>query len=214
MSKSISNTMFQNMKFKVLDIGPVWQQTFGELEEGFSMCIWGETGQGKSTLTMQFLKDLSNIGKVYYNSHEQGMVGSLQKTARRLGIFELPGTAWVWGHCDSYDEMRAKIKKNRAKFIVIDSRDSLQMTKHQFLRLAHEHKNKSFIVICWSSGDRANGKEGQGIAYMSDVKVRVHNHCTHVRSRYGVTKPYHIFGQPKPTTGQVIPIHFTKNTGS
>lgn len=195
--RSVSNTHFSQMKFRLLDIGTLWTSVFGELEEGFSMAIWGRTGEGKTTLAMRFLKDLSTLGKVYYNSHEQGMVGSLQRMADREGVFELPSTQWIWGNQDSVAEMEEKIKKNRCRFIVIDSRDSIQMTKHQFLRLKSRWKKKTFIVICWASGDKANGKEGQGIAYMSDVKVRVHRHTTYVRSRYGVTTPYRILGKPQ-----------------
>lgn len=202
--KSVSNHQFKSMKFKTLELPEHWRDTFGDMEVGFSMSIWGKTGEGKTTLMLRFLKDLSQLGKVYYNSHEQGMVGSLQKQASTQGIFDLTGNEWIWGDRDTLADMRVKLKTNRAKFVVIDSRDSLKLTKHDFLDLKNEFPKKSFIVICWCSGDKANGKEGQGIAYMSDVKVYIKDHQTNVRSRYGITKPYKIFDKQKESQGSLF----------
>lgn len=210
MPRSVSNAQFKKMVFKPIPMDQVWIDTFGELEEGFSMAVWGSTGQGKTTLVLTWLKHLSETGKVYYNSHEQGMVGSLRKAAHRLGVLDLPSEKWIWGNMDSVDEMEKKVKNNGARYIVVDSRDSINLTVDKWLKMHKQnqkYKNKkSIIVICWGKNEDPKSEHSKGIAFLSDVKVAVYNHATDVNSRFGPTKPYHIFGKPKTPNGRTLPL--------
>lgn len=106
-----------------------------------------------------------------------------------------PGS-FVIGNRDTYDEMVAKLKKNRAMFVVIDSAQYINLTTEQYKHLIKTFPKKAFIIISWEQvGGAPKGEHAKAIRYMVDVKTYVKNGIAKSDSRFGPTQPYQIFSQ-------------------
>lgn len=196
MGKTFSVHSLLDKQFKVYLLDDEWERSIGQPEEGFSMLITGESGQGKTTFCLKLAKQLSKLGKVYYNSFEQGESSSLQKACIQCKMEEIKKGMLIFGHLDSFLEMKIKLKTNRAKFVFIDSLDYMNLTQQQFKFLKDNFKKKCFVVIAWSENGKPKSKHAKAIEYMADIKTTVHRGEAFSRSRYGATTPYQIFDTP------------------
>jgi len=193
MGRTFGVNMLMAKKFVTYDLAPEWIAAIGEPERNFKAVVFGKPGQGKTTFVLKLCIELCKFGKVYYNSVEQGEGKSLQDVARLIDLSAAAPGSIVFGDRDNFEEMLAKLKKNRCKFVVLDSRDYLKLTKEQYIYMTELHKKKCFIIICWETGGKPNGRAGQDIEYMADIKIHVKGGVATTRSRFGPTKPYKIF---------------------
>lgn len=208
MGRSFGVTALMTKKYPTYDLAKEWRDAIGHPEKNFKALIWGHPGQGKTTFALHLCKELSNHGKVYYNSVEQGEGKSLQDVVRLVDMSECRKGSIIFGDKDNYEEMKEKLKKNRAKFCVIDSLQYANLTTFQYKELVALFPKKSFIIISWEgSGGNPKGEYAKSIRFMVDIKVRVVNATTHVNSRFGATKPYKIFEQ-RLVVGAQVPMEF------
>jgi len=197
-------TDFLNKSYKELEFSGEWFDSFGNPEKNFKCCIYGSSGNGKTEFTIKFTKWLAQFGKVYYNSHEQKFSKSLRDALVRNKMQEVNGKV-IFADGESFEEMKVRLsKRNSPAFIVIDSRDYMNLTIDQFKELIETFPHKSFIVICWSSGSKPKGTHAEGIEYMCDIKIFVKDFIAKVRSRFGGTKPYVIWDRSAPKTEPVV----------
>lgn len=169
---------------------------------------WGLPGNGKTTYVMQLCKALTALGKAYYNSIEQGDSKSLQDVIALCRMDECaPGTI-VFGDRDTFEDMMEKLRKNRAKFVVIDSRDYMELTQAQWKLMTETFPKKAFIIVCWEGfGGNPKSEHAAAIRFMADIKVHVRNGVATAQSRFGPTKPYRIFEkQVKPGEQIALPM--------
>ena len=202
MGKSIGVNAFLAKKYKTLALSEQWAKHLGEPEHNFKMLIWGQSSSGKTTLCVTLAKMLSQFGKVYYNSSEEGDSKSLQDSILRCGLADCKGSI-VFGNRDTYEEMKAKLKRNRAKFVFIDSVQYMKLTIDQYKELCETYKHKSFIVVSWSEGKEPKGATAKAMKYRVCIKVFVSDGVAQIFSRFGKTIPYKIFDRPV-TPGQTI----------
>lgn len=204
MGRSFGVTALMTKKYPTYDLAQEWIDAIGHPEKNFKALIWGHPGQGKTTFALHLCKELSRHGKVYYNSVEQGEGKSLQDVVKLVAMNGCRKGSIIFGDKDTYDEMIDKLKKNRAKFIVIDSLQYSNLTKEQYKRLVSLYPKKAFIIISWEgSGGNPKGEYAKSIRFMVDIKIRVINGRTHVDSRFGPTKPYMIF-EKKTAVGEQV----------
>lgn len=198
MGKTISVKTLLEKKYPSYEFNDEWKAVTGNPEINFKMLIWGASGSGKTTFTAKFCKYLTQFGKVYYNSIEQGEGKSLQDLALQLNLDECtPGTFMI-GDRDSYDDMFEKLKRNRAKFVIIDSAQYLNLTVIQYKLLIKTFPKKSFIIISWEgAGQHPKGEHAKAIRYMVDIKAYVSKGVVKCDSRFGQTTPFKIFNQTK-----------------
>ena len=196
MGETLSATSLAKMKFSVYHLSPKWINIIGLPERNFRMLIWGPSGSGKSTFAVELCKELAGHGKVYLNSVEQGKGKSLQDLINRVGMEDCAPGSFVIGNRDTYDEMVAKLRKNRAMFVVIDSAQYINLTTEQYKHLIKTFPKKAFIIISWEQvGGAPKGEHAKAIRYMVDVKTYVKNGIAKSDSRFGPTQPYQIFSQ-------------------
>lgn len=182
-----------NKKFVTLDFEGDWLASMGQPERNFKMLIHGRSGNGKTEFVVKLSKYLTNFGKVYYNSFEQGMSKSLQDAFVRNDMQEVNGKLII-GDKDTFDELNNRMgRRNSPKFCIIDSLDYMELTKAQYTQLVETHPTKSFIIISWSKGPNPHSQAGKDILYMADVKVRVHEYKAYIVSRYGGDTPFVIW---------------------
>jgi hypothetical protein len=173
-----------------------WQRIIGLPEKGFKMLIWGASGSGKTTFTMHLCKALAGLGRVYYNSIEEGEGRTIQNAFKRAGLQDVPAEKFALGDRHSYDEMVEVLaaKRNRIQFVVIDSIQYLNLTAAQYKNLVSLFPRKTFILISWEkAGGAPKGEHAQGIRYMVDVKCYVKKGVAVADSRFGATEPFVIF---------------------
>jgi hypothetical protein len=193
--RSVSMHDVLNNKYTMLDLDPEWRKYIGHPQENFKMIVYGESGGGKTTFVMRLCVALTKLGKVYYNSAEEGEGATIQAAAIRCNVKELcPKGSFMLGDRDSFDDMVHKLSQKRsARFAVLDSLQYMNLTEEQFKRLVALFKNKVFIVISWSSGPSPKGKVAKAVEYMADIKTYVSNGTAVSRSRFGPTEPFEIY---------------------
>lgn len=209
MGKTFSAHTLLNKEYETIPISEEWVMAIGEPEIGFTMIIYGDSGSGKTTFCIKLAKELSNHGKVYYNSCEQGESRSLQKVCMFCNIQDVKQSQMMFGDRDTFEEMLEKLKKNRAKFVFIDSLQYANLTTAQYKLMIERYPKKSFIIISWSKGGKPKGEYARAIEYMVDIKCVVHKGTAKAASRFGHTEPYKIFDAPqKVQQGQTHSIPF------
>lgn len=169
--------------------------SFGKLVDNFIMIVWGQSGNGKSNLMMQFLKVIMCYGKVLYVALEEGFEATTQITAlRQLTEQEHSGKIEFADHEMTYDELVKKLKRKKSpRFIVIDSVQYWNISYEQYKKLKEMFKKKSFIFLSHASGKIPDGKVADKIRYDAGIKVRVEGYVAFIISRYGGNRPYLIW---------------------
>lgn len=208
MGRTIGVSGLLSKKYKAYDLSEEWRNVIGNPEHNFKMIVWGPSGHGKTTFALKLCKELSRFGKVYYNSIEQGEGKSLQDVAKHCNLEECKGRM-TFGDRDTFDEMVDKLKRNRARFCVIDSVQYLSLTVGQYKQLIEMFPRKAFVFISWEgAAGLPKGEHAKAIRYMVCIKVHVRNAIANANSRFGATKPYRIFEKPVVQGDQVaMPLH-------
>lgn len=196
-----AHTVLKN-KYKTINLPGDWVRYIGLPEENFRMIVYGPSGSGKTTFVMKLCKDLTELGKVYYNSSEQGEGKSIQDSFNRCNIHECPKGSFMLGDRHTFQEMVAVLSKKRsAPFVVIDSLQYMNLTKGQYQELIERFPKKAFIIISWSAGATPKGEHAKGIEYMVDIKTYVADGVAISKSRFGATDPFEVYPprQVKPS---------------
>lgn len=187
MSRAISNKNVLAAQFETADFDGPFLASFGRPELRGVWLIWGDSGSGKTTFTLQLCKYLAGFRRVAYDSLEQGLSLSLQKAWERVGMEEA-GSNIIMLNKEDLPELRARLRKRKSpEIIVIDSLQYLdKFYMKQFKDLKAEFPDKLFVFI--SQADKA-GKDPDGyiakkIRYDADIKIKVEGFKAFVTTRY------------------------------
>lgn len=190
--KSLNGRQLMAKKYDSFELPKDLADLIGEFCSGASIIIWGPSGSGKTSLAMKLLKAFKAHGKVYYNTVEQAGRKSFQKAIEREQLQDCPASEISWGMADSWDEMILKLRRNKAKFVFIDSIQYMQFDQFQFMELTKKYPQKCFVII--SHGDaNPKGDAAQSIRFDVDVKIRVKDGVAYADSRLGGNKPLTLF---------------------
>lgn len=193
--RAIGITDFLNKSFDVYKLEGEWLESFGEPEKNFKMSITGDSGAGKTDLTIKFIKNLclNYKTKADYYSFEEGISKTLQKAIERNDLEPLKGRI-MFIAAKTFDDLMTRLsRRGSARIAVIDSQDYAELTAKQYKQLVKAFPKKSFIVISWSKNDKPKNQAARDIEYMCDIKVLVKNGKAFIRSRYGGNIPFVIF---------------------
>ncbi|NBH91381.1 ATP-dependent serine protease [Muribaculaceae bacterium Z1] len=187
MSRAISNKNVLAAQFETADFDGPFLASFGRPELRGAWIIWGTSGSGKTTFTLQLCKYLAGFRRVAYNSLEQGLSLSLQRAWERVEMAEA-GSNIILLNKETLPELRARLSKRKSpEIIVIDSVQYLtKFYVQQFNELKEDFPDKLFIFI--SQADKA-GKDPAGsvakhIRYDADIKIKVEGYKAFVTTRY------------------------------
>ena len=196
-------------RYEYLDLPATIKESFGDVVKNFLMIVYGASGNGKSSLLMQFVKAVmaNENGKVLYISLEEGFEASIQKNVlkhlnptpnpspKERGIEEdYAGKIEFADYEMTIEKLDAKLSKRKSpQYIVIDSIQYWNISYEQYKWLKQKHPKKSFIFISHSKGKSPDGVTAQKIEYDVSIKVRVEGYVAFVRSRYGGNKPFVIW---------------------
>ena len=165
--------------------GP-WKDTIGDPAKNFSCIIYGNTGDGKTTFTVQFVKYLCTLGlTVGYVSEEEGISATMQAAFNRVNMMEVNGMVTLIEGA-TFDDIMDYFKRRKSPHVlVLDSLDYLSITKAQYQELREKLKNKIIIMLSWAAGKKPLSQAARDIEYMVGVKLFVRDYIVYPRSRYG-----------------------------
>jgi predicted ATP-dependent serine protease len=176
-------------------MSPEWQAAIGLPSVGFSMLIYGPSGNGKTTFALKLCKELNRFGQVYYNSVEQGQGLSLQQALRQCNMEECEHHPFMIGDRDNFNDMVEKlsVKRQKTRFAVIDSLQYIELTVERFKLLQQKLPHISFIIISHVTGDnQPAGAHAKTIRFMAEIKTKVLKGVAISDSRFGATIPYRV----------------------
>lgn len=174
-----------------------WKDAIGLPELKGSWIIYGGSGEGKTSLCMQFGKHLSQIVKhktkkneIYYrtayDSIEEGLSATIQDAYIRTGMSDVAGWFDLLDK-ESIDELRIRLKMKRSPDVLfIDSVQYTGLTPMQYKAFVNDFPDKLFIWLSHADGLNPKGALAQAIYYDANVCMLVKGFKAFVKkSRYG-----------------------------
>lgn len=197
MAKAIGLKQLLNKKYKLVEgLSPEIKDSLGEIEDAFTMIIWGLSGQGKTNFTIRILEELSRLcGTVAYNSLEEGHGKTMQDLAKRHDLLG-KGAKMMFIDNEGYDELCVRLKRKKSpKIVVIDSIQYSNMSYEQYKQLKETFRRKILVFISHASGSEPKGSAAISIRFDAPIKVYVEGFIAFITTRYGGTKNFVIWEQ-------------------
>lgn len=198
MGKSIGVNDILKKQYQTTELPEEWKNALGQISNPFKWLVFGLPKNGKTTFILKFCREMSLTNKIYYNSSEEGDSKTMQDAMILAGFNADNAGKFILGDRDSIKEMIEKLKKNKAKIVVIDSRDYLKLSTDQYKLLTSMFPKKSFIIVCWEQTKKPLGKYAKDIEYMVDMVTHVSDHIATTNGRFGAQLKYDIW-KNKPT---------------
>lgn len=194
MGKRLNVAQLAQKKYTlVAGLSPQIREALGEIEDSFTAIIYGDSGNGKTNLLIQLLKEFKNIGNMLYISYEEGHGKTIKDLIIRHNLHnELPNLRFSDG--ESIGELQGMLrKKGSPKVIVIDSWQFSGLTIEDYIALKRafvfgktNNKRKIFLFISHVNGRHPDGKSALEIKRDANIKIRAEGFMGIVEtSRYG-----------------------------
>lgn len=168
-SNVISLSEMKERNFDIYYFSEEYSSLIGNPEKNFSAIIYGESGHGKSTWSIDFSNYLAeNFGKLLYNSSEEGFSYSLQNKLAKYHNDNIRISQFK-----RYKDLKAEIKANKYSFIVIDSLNDMELTEEQFTELINMGIAIVFILQATKGG---NFKGSNKFAHDTDIRIKLENY--------------------------------------
>ncbi len=172
-------------KYRVLDLGK-YNEWFGDVEGRFNGMFYGESGSGKSVAALQFAQFYANnIGKVLYNSHEEGVRKTIQD---RVLDFEIEADKLWIADAMPFERMMYKITRNYYRLVVIDSIQYMEFTFDQLQEMRETFAKRHLSILMVSFGKKNNPDKAKEHLHACDVKCFFSNGKVLSYGRY-LSKP-------------------------
>ncbi|MDR0606561.1 MAG: hypothetical protein LBG80_20005 [Bacteroidales bacterium] len=157
-------------KYETLKLSGEFYEAFGEVEKTGVWFIWGSSGSGKSSFSMQLCEELCNHGKVVYNSLEEGTGLTFQERLKRVDTQKMQRRFTVVS--EDMKTLSERLKKRRsADFIVIDSIQYTGMTYPEYVKFKEKHQNKLLIFVSHADGRRPSGRSAKSVMFDANLKI-------------------------------------------
>lgn len=169
LSNVISLSQMKEKNFDIYYFSEEYSNLIGNPEKNFSAIIYGESGHGKSTWSIDFSNYLAmNFGKLLYNSSEEGFSYSLQNKLSKYDNENIHISQFK-----KYKDLKTEIKANKYSFIVIDSLNDMELTEEQFTELINMGIAIIFILQATKGG---NFKGSNKFAHDTDIRIKLENY--------------------------------------
>lgn len=196
MARAYSPNEILAKKYKLLkwseENGKKWEAAFGNPEMSGVWFVWGQSGNGKSSFTMQLVKELATIGKVFYNALEEGTRKTMQDNLKRSDIASVKRNVLIGK--ETMAEMGERIsKRKRPQFYVVDSYQYARLTWKQYVDFKDKHPDVLLIFISHAEGKKPKGKAADDVRYDADLKIWVEGYKAISNGRYNPGGEYTIW---------------------
>ncbi|HIB37599.1 hypothetical protein [Mesonia sp.] len=170
---SVSNIL--NKKFKTMPFEGEWQKSFGKPSKEFSALVWGNSGNGKTDMMIQWAKYLCNFGRVAYNSMEEGVSHTFQMAMARHYLQGVEGQ-FILLDREPWDDMVERMSKHKSPdFLIVDSIQYAGIKQKQYKELKElmKQKGKGLLFLSHANGKNPKGALADFIMYDVDLKIWV-----------------------------------------
>lgn len=170
-----------------------WADFIGTPETTGVWFIWGNSGNGKSSLVMQMCRELAKYDRVCYNSLEEGTSLTMQKSLVRHGMGEL-GSRFVIIRED-IERLKERLRKRKSpRIVVVDSFQYTQLSYRDYLTLREEFADRLFIFVSHAEGKQPAGQAARSVMYDATLKIWVEGYKAISKGRFiGATGEYIIW---------------------
>jgi len=183
MARAYSPSEILKMKKKSFAFEGEWYDAFGTPERLGIWFIWGNSGNGKTSFTMQLCRELSRFGKVAYNALEEAQSKTVQDAIIRFEMDDLDGRLQFL--CESLDELTERLaKKKSPDFVIVDSFQYTQLTYKQYIAFKEANHKKLIIFISHADGKKPAGRSAVSVMYDSALKIWVEGYRAFSKGRY------------------------------
>jgi hypothetical protein len=173
-----------NEKFRAVELEGIWKDAIGSPELLGTWFVYGDTKQGKTTLSMMLAKYLSGFGRVFYNAIEEGVSLSVQNAYKRVGMHEAKGSVAL--EKETIEEMIKRLQRLKSPNIVfVDSVQFADMKFADYKKIKQMFPSKLFIYISHVNNKKPDGAAARGIWRDASVVFRVEGFKAFPISRFG-----------------------------
>jgi hypothetical protein len=181
-SYSVKNVL--DAKFETLPFTGVWKEAIGCPELTGAWIIYGPPKNGKTGFAMMLAKYMTNFGRVFYNSIEEGLSQSMQLAYKRVNMQEVSGKIIL--DKESIQAMTARLEKNKSpRVIFVDSIQFSELKFSEYKQLKEDFPDKLFIYISHIEGKQPEGVTARRIWRDANVSIYVEGFRAHPVGRYG-----------------------------
>lgn len=205
--KVLGGFQFGQQTYDMLPVDGRFAATLGDLCMGFIMVVFGNSGNGKTELCLDLADYFRgmDIGDVAWLSYEQRHGYDLQKGWKRKQLhINKPGQASalcidpvankpkdVTFFEDLFDYLK---KKNRPRFVFIDSIDYVKFHWDEYTALKEAFPMVNFIFISHAKGAEPKISIAERILYDGGLGIYVKKYIAYVdKNRFGGFEPYVIY---------------------
>lgn len=170
-------------KYKTLDFEGRWYSAFHTPERIGVWFIWGNSGNGKTSFTLQLCKELCRFGRVLYNSLEEGDAMTMQSAFLKAGMASLKKKLVLAS--EPIQDLSERLKKHKSPdFVIIDSFQYANLTFEAYLDFKRKHPNKLIIILSQADGKQPSGRTAKRVMFDASLKIWVEGHVAFSKGRY------------------------------
>ena len=199
MSKTaVSPQKFSRKKFKTMKFTGKYKELLGTPECSGSWIIFGDSGNGKTTTSLELLKYLTNFKKCAYVPLEEGVQLSFQQAFNQANLLSVSSQFKLWPDYTVKDLDEELSKPRAPQIIFIDSVQYLRMndesyselTKFEYMELLKRHPKTLFIFISHAKNNEPKGALAEAVYYGSHICMWVKDFVVYPKkNRFGGKTP-------------------------
>ena len=183
-----------NYRYKKYDFDGKWGALVGQPSINFHAMVFGRPKQGKSILSVQWAKYLSeNFGRVLYVASEEGFSVTLQK---KISEFAMANSNLDFANFRDFEQIKSAVNRGKYKFVFIDSVNYIKITPEDVETIKEENPGTAFITIQQATkGGQFRGS--QEFAHNCDIIIQVEAGIASHQGRFQENTEMAIFDKPE-----------------
>ena len=199
----MSSSDLMNYQYNKLPFDGKWGDFVGQPSVNFHAMVYGRPKQGKSILSVQWAKYLSeNFGKVLYVASEEGFSVTLQK---KVMEFAMDNNNLDFANFRDFEQIKNAVNKGKYKFVFIDSVNFIKITPEDVEDIKAENPSTAFITIQQATKN-GNFRGSQEFAHNCDIVIRVEAGMASQQGRFQEPTEMNVFDQPENAAKKEAPL--------
>jgi len=199
----MSSSDLMNYQYNKLPFDGKWGDFVGQPSINFHAMVYGRPKQGKSILSVQWAKYLSeNFGKVLYVASEEGFSVTLQK---KVMEFAMDNNNLDFANFRDFEQIKNAVNKGKYKFVFIDSVNFIKITPEDVEDIKAENPSTAFITIQQATKN-GNFRGSQEFAHNCDIVIRVEAGMASQQGRFQEPTEMNVFDAPENAAKKEAPL--------